>query len=159
MGKYRQQIRLNKNLHFKNFLNGFDQWQLQLPPKFVVGQKNQNELQPKFSWTNGCYRLLSISKLDLYPLKWHVGAERGANIKSVQKNTISEIWHHKQRSIETCERPKMWTRPLKTKSKSPKYQHASVKALLTPKTKILQELWMSNIWQLKLPMAFNGLIW
>ena len=30
-------------------------------------------------------------ELDLCPLKWHAGAERGANIKSVQKNTISEI--------------------------------------------------------------------
>ena len=36
--------------------------------------------------------------------------------------------------METYESPKMWTRSWKTKRKSPKYKHASVKALLTTKT-------------------------
>ena len=47
---------------------------------------------------------------------------------------ISKIWHRKQRLIEICETPEMWNRSWKTKSKSPKYDHASVKAILTTKT-------------------------
>ena len=49
MGKYRQQIRLSKSLHFINFDDGFGQWKLRLPPKFVVDQEDQNQFQPKFS--------------------------------------------------------------------------------------------------------------
>ena len=46
---------------------------------------------------------------------------------------ISKIWHRKQRLTEICETPKMWNRSWKTKSKSPKYYHASVKAILNTK--------------------------
>ena len=53
MGKYRQEIILNKNLHFTNFDNEFGQWQLQLPPKFAVRQKDQNQFEPIFFFNKG----------------------------------------------------------------------------------------------------------
>ena len=46
--RFRQKIRLTKNIHFINFENGLGQWQLQLPLKFVVGQKDKISFNRNF---------------------------------------------------------------------------------------------------------------
>ena len=69
--------------------------------------------------------VLPIWKLDLWPLKWHAGAGRGANIKASEKTPFLKYGIINNSQL----------RSVKCKSNSPKYQHTSVKALLTTKTK------------------------
>ena len=69
MGKYRQEIWLNKNLHFINFDNGFGQWQLKLQPKFVVGLKKTKPISTKIFFNKLLLQTFVYIEIRFMPFK------------------------------------------------------------------------------------------